>query len=410
MRILEINKFFYPRGGVEVVFFDTIRGLRERGHQVAEFSMHHPKNLPSPYEFYFASELPELLGSQSFATKIRMFKRFLHSPEIEHKITDLVEKARPDIAHIHGAYRHLSASTFTTLRRLKIPIVVTLHDFYPLSPSRNFIIGETLNEAAYKKLFSCTRARCVDNAFLPSLAGDLEAYYYRLRRIWQHVDRFICPSQFMADKMVEWGFPREKMVIIHNPFTPLPQTPKDLPLGDSVLYLGRLHPEKGIKFLLEAAARLLNTKFILVGSGPMEGWITDFITSHKLTNVELWGHVAHGSERYFEAIRRAKVMVTPSLFYENCSMTILETLSYRRLAVVTNRGGNPEMVADGHTGFLAKPEDAEDLTRVLDKTMALPDAEAAAITSRGHDLVARAYNSTQHLDAVENLFRELITS
>jgi glycosyltransferase involved in cell wall biosynthesis len=54
-------------------------------------------------------------------------------------------------------------------------------------------------------------------------------------------------------------------------------------------------------------------------------------------------------------------MVTPSLFYENCSISILSTLSYGRLAVATNRGGNPEIIKDGQTGFLCKSEDANDL-------------------------------------------------
>ena len=75
MRILEINKFFYRRGGAEVVFFDTINGLRTRGHEVSEFSMTHPKNLPSDYSAYFASELPELLGKQDMASSWKIFKR-----------------------------------------------------------------------------------------------------------------------------------------------------------------------------------------------------------------------------------------------------------------------------------------------------------------------------------------------
>ena len=49
MRVLQINKFFYRRGGVEVVLFDTIKGLRSRGHEVSEFAMMHAGNMPSEY-------------------------------------------------------------------------------------------------------------------------------------------------------------------------------------------------------------------------------------------------------------------------------------------------------------------------------------------------------------------------
>ena len=78
MRVLQINKFFYRRGGVEVVLFDTIKGLRERGHEVSEFAMLHAGNLPSQYAAYFASEVPELLEKQDLAAKWKIFKRLFH--------------------------------------------------------------------------------------------------------------------------------------------------------------------------------------------------------------------------------------------------------------------------------------------------------------------------------------------
>ena len=83
MHILQINKFFYRRGGVETVFFDTIDGLRARGHEVSEFSMMHPNNLPSEYDAYFASQMPELLGKQDLKTKFKILTRLFYSSEVK---------------------------------------------------------------------------------------------------------------------------------------------------------------------------------------------------------------------------------------------------------------------------------------------------------------------------------------
>jgi glycosyltransferase involved in cell wall biosynthesis len=406
MNILQINKFFYPRGGVEVVFFETIAGLRARGHQVAEFSTQHPKNLPSVYHKYFASELPELLGTQSPLKKLQTFLHLLHSSEVESKLTRLIKTEQPQVAHLHSVYHHLSASTFTTLRKLKIPTIVTLHDFFPLSPSRNFLVGETINEPAYKKPFACVRSGCINNTFSYSLAGDLEAYYYRFRHIWKNINLFICPSQFMADKMVEWGYPREKMRVILNPFQP-PASIPDLPLGNKVLFLGRIHYEKGIKQLLEAARLLPNIPFLLVGTGPDENWVKTFIKENNLKNVEHRGYAPHGSAEYFTAIREAKVMVTPSLFYENCSIAILETLYYERIAVATDRGGNPEMIQNGKTGFLAKPEDSQSLAQILQYAMETSTKEAKSITAAGKKLVIQNYSLERYLDQLEAVYREV---
>ena len=62
MRVLQVHKYFYHRAGAEAVFFDTINGLRKRGHEVAEFSVQNSKNSPSEYSSFFINIEPELTG------------------------------------------------------------------------------------------------------------------------------------------------------------------------------------------------------------------------------------------------------------------------------------------------------------------------------------------------------------
>lgn len=406
MHILQANKFFYARGGAETVFFETIEGLRARGHHIAEFAMQHPKNLPSAYQAYFASEIPELLGTQTLSEQWRIFRRLFSSSEIAQKLTRLVREEQIEIAHFHNMYHHLSATSFTTMFKLKIPVVLTLHDVFPLCPNHSLLRGETLDEAAFKgKTYNCVRYVCINNSLSASLAGTLEAYYYRYRRIWDKISLFICPSEFMADKMVAWGYPRDKMRIVLNPFrAPLSQA---MPLGNNIVFLGRLHFEKGIKILLRALSELRDIPCLIVGTGPEAAWVDDFIQKNNLNNVKTWGWVAHGSERYFEAIRQAKTIVTPSIFYENCSQTILETLYYKRLAVATNRGGNPEMISENETGFLAKPEDPLDLARALRQAMSLTIDDAKKITEAGYQRAITKYAPDRYVNELEAVYQEL---
>lgn len=410
MNILQANKFFYARGGAETVLFETIDGLRARDHHVAEFAMHHPKNLPSDYSSYFASEVPELLGQQSLAAQWKTFERLFYSSEINAKLTALVKNEKIQIAHFHNMYHHLSASSFTTMFKLGIPVVLTLHDVFPLCPNHSLLRGETIDDAAYKgKTYNCIRYKCINNKLFPSIAGTLEAYYYQWNHIWDRVSLFVCPSRFMAEKMVEWGYPREKMRVVLNPFR-APANVPDMPLGNKVLFLGRIHFEKGIKLLMEAAKQLPAISFMLVGTGPDEVWVDNFIAKNNLKNVERLGWIAHGSEKYFDAIQQAKVMVTPSLFYENCSMTILETLFYKRIPVAINRGGSPEMVIEGKTGFLAKPEDGLDLARAIKEAMATTNDEANHLTNAGRELALTAYSPKQYIDGLEHVYHEALAA
>jgi glycosyltransferase involved in cell wall biosynthesis len=278
--------------------------------------------------------------------------------------------------------------------------------FRPLKTPQGSVAIPCQDEFIYKgKTYNCIRYKCINNKLVPSIAGTLEAYYYQWKHIWDQIQLFICPSQFMADKMIEWGYPKEKMRVIYNPFK---TDEKMLPLGAKVLYLGRLHVEKGVKFLLEVAKQLPEITFTLAGNGPLESWIDNFIQKNNLKNVERLGWIEHGSEKYWQAIREAKVIVTPSLFYENCSISILTTLSYGRLAVATDRGGNPEMIKEGETGFLCKPEDADDLARVIKKAINASPEETKKITEQGRRLVEERYDLGGYVKKLEEAYQKLI--
>ena len=69
MKILQINKYFFKKGGAETVFFNTIQLLERHGHTVIPFSLKNKKNEPSLYESYFV-DYPELSES-SLPKKIK---------------------------------------------------------------------------------------------------------------------------------------------------------------------------------------------------------------------------------------------------------------------------------------------------------------------------------------------------
>ncbi len=404
MRILQANKFFYRRGGAEVVFFDTINGLRKRGHDVAEFSMESAQNVPSDYARYFAEPVAELLADKDWGSALKIFKRLFYSKDVEQKLKALILATEPEVAHLHNIYHHLSASTFLTLRKQKVPMVMTVHDVFPLCPNHSFLYQGQLREDLFKKkLYNCTRYRCIDGRFGPSLAGTLEAYYYRYRGVWEAISLFICPSQFMADKLVEYGFPGAKMRVLPNPF-PLVTNPPVL--GSSVVYLGRTYYEKGVRVFMEAVRELRDFPVIVAGSGPEDKWIEHYIRQYGLNQVERQQWVE--GEAWQQVMARARVVVLPSIVYENCSLTVLEALSYGRIVVGVKLGGTPELIINGKTGWLAEAANPSDLARVIKQAMSMAPAEAERMTQAGRELVKANHDLDIYLEKLEGIYREVI--
>jgi glycosyltransferase involved in cell wall biosynthesis len=141
------------------------------------------------------------------------------------------------------------------------------------------------------------------------------------------------------------------------------------------LFLGRLHPVKGLDLLIPAFGELARQfpEWILVLAGPDErGYLVkvkELIQSHQLTDrVLLTGMV--GGDLKAALLSQAEFLVLPS-YSEALSMVVAEALGYGKPLVITNTCCRPE-VADEGVGLVVPPE-KEPLTRALGEMMASDD-------------------------------------
>lgn len=108
MKILQINKYFYRKGGADTVFFNTIKLLEDHGHTVIPFSLQHDKNELSQYDHYFVN-YPELSAS-SLINRLIHIPSFFYNREAARKLEELIRIEKPDVAHIHLMFNSLSIS------------------------------------------------------------------------------------------------------------------------------------------------------------------------------------------------------------------------------------------------------------------------------------------------------------
>jgi glycosyltransferase involved in cell wall biosynthesis len=407
MKILFINKFFYRRGGAEVVFLNTAALLRRAGLTVIEFSTKHPENEDSPYADLFVDsvDLPTLRGLWPV---IRAAVRAIYSREAYRKLLELVRREKPDIAHVHNYYFHLTPSILYALRDAGVPIVHTLHDYHLACPNHGFYDyrRDAVCEDCPQRGFHRVLANgCMRVGRTRSLVAYLEAILYRAlgtyRRLVQH---YIAPSEFLRSKLSPRPVPPDKISV-------LPNTVEDVgglgpaPGDGAFFYAGRLSREKGLDLLLEVARRLPKTRWRLAGSGPLENELRRAIESDGLSNVTLLGHLK--GEALREEYRRATAVVLASRCYENCPLTVLEAMSAGRPTIGARIGGIAELVREGETGWLFEPGSADDLERVVRRILGTRDGVAAA-GETARRLFLKHYAPTAHLDGLARIYEKAI--
>ncbi len=368
MRILQVNKFHYPRGGADKYYLELGQALEDSAYDVAYFSMHHPKNIESKWSPYFVSRLS--FNEGGFIDKLKIPFRIIYSFEAKRKFKKLVLDFEPDIIHIHNIYHQLSPSILHVARKYKIPVLMHLHDYKLICPNYQlFAHGRIYEDFKPDNYFNCFKTRCFKNSRAKSFLASLEmTIHHKLWHIYKkNIARYIAPSQFMINKVVEYGYNKDKFELIYNPFSAKLEASNELlaeaRLDNYLLYFGRLSAEKGIDSLILAVAKSKH-KLKIAGEGEDRDKLESLAKENK-ADVEFLGFKSGAELR--DLIMEAKATVLPSIWYENMPLSMLEALNLACPVIAANIGGMPEMVVDGKNGFLFEPGNVESLVEAIER-------------------------------------------
>lgn len=408
MKILMINSFNYLRGGAERCFLDLSDLLRANGHEVIPFTMQHPNNLPSEYEDYFVSfmDFPTELARPGVGPKLSVLERVMYSREAKRKVEQLVADTQPDLVHIHGFIHEMSTSILPALKAADLPVIQTLHDYKIVCPNTTFVSHDAICEQCKgHRYYNMTRNRCKRGSLSASVLATAEMYFHEWFRLYEpNVDLFISPSEFLAHKVAEHGL-RTRVVTIPNfinPDTFSPRYDKD----DYFVYVGRLVKVKGVPTLFEAMRHLPPTARLKVaGSGEIEQELRDFAQRHELQNIEFLGHL--GTAELTDVVQRAAFTVVPSEWYENYSMTVIESFACGTPVVGAAIGGIPEQVRDGWNGLLFPSGDAAALAKKIEFMLTHPD-EARRMGENGRVQVDTVNSPQFHYDETLAVYTEVL--
>ncbi|MCI8965696.1 MAG: glycosyltransferase family 4 protein [Clostridia bacterium] len=403
MRVLLVNKFHYLKGGSEKYYFELGKLLKEHGHEVAYFSMKNEKNINTGDKEYFVEELDLNTGSKLKALDV------IYSKENKKKMKEALEDFKPDIVHINNFQRQLSASIIDAIKEKNIPIVFTAHDVQAICPAITMIDNnkEICEKCIGGKYSNCIRKKCNKGSTLKSIIGALEGYYYRNKKIYtKKIDKIITPTSFYKNKLIQDGIDEKRIVDIHN-FINTEDYQVELEDDEYALYLGRLSKEKGILNLIQAIKNIENGILYIAGDGPEKENIEKFIKDNKLEGrIKLLGFL--NKEQVTDTIRKSKFVVVPSIWYENCPYSILETLTIGKPVIGSNIAGIAELVKDNKTGLLFKYNSIEDLSKKMNVLFNDDNKLAMKLGRSAKENAIKEFNRENYYHKIIKIYESLI--
>ena len=157
---------------------------------------------------------------------------------------------------------------------------------------------------------------------------------------------------------------------------------EEIPKTDDFVFLGRLVPDKGAGFLIEAFHRLISERkaqgiqkglrLKIIGDGPERAAL-----KKKITELDLEGYVklrgALSGESLAVELNRHRYMIVPSLWKEPFGVVALEGMACGCIPIVADGGGLPEAIGDA--GLTFKGGDVDSLASEIQRLLNDPDLE-----------------------------------
>ncbi|HEX7069342.1 MAG TPA: glycosyltransferase family 4 protein [Rhodothermales bacterium] len=355
MKVLHLNEHLANKGGVETYMQGLLPMLRDRGIDVA-WVHDHPA---------------ETSVVRSIQVKGIGKPGFRYQGEVRARIRELLEREKPDLVHLHNFQNVGVAQACLDL----VPTVMTTHDYRSVCPANSFFYKRTQEICQKDRVglgcFSTTvRKRCL--TMRPQYASY---YYYRSNWMLLQAHRFasvVAPSTGAQDRLLRAGYPTERTTVIPYfcPLKPAPE-PRPLPERTTITFIGRIAPNKGQEFFVEALGKLpASVTGVMVGSfsNGAEETIRGLAVANGCADrlqLRKWADRA----TLLKIVDETTLLIFPSLWPETLGIVGLEAMSRGVPVVASDVGGVREWLDDRKNGVLVPAKSADKIRdAVLDLT------------------------------------------
>jgi glycosyltransferase involved in cell wall biosynthesis len=273
-----------------------------------------------------------------------------------------LEWYRPTVVHLHH-YVHLGIELIREIKNYsrQVPVVLTLHEYLAICHHNGQMVKTKSDEL-------CRRA---SPAACHGCFPEIGPHDFFLRELFLKgflslVDTFVSPSQFLVERYVSWGLPRDKFVVVENGLdSQEPAAPRPIEAGElrgRFAFFGQISRYKGLHVLLEAM-ELLPARFrsgveriTLDVHGTHLAWQAQEYQEriHSLfdrTRRSVRMHGRYQREDLPALMRGIDWVIVPSIWWENSPLVIQEALAHGRPVICSDIGGMAEKVHDRENGL-----------------------------------------------------------
>jgi glycosyltransferase involved in cell wall biosynthesis len=360
MKLLFISSLYHPNqvGGAEKVVRLIAESMVQHGHEPVVVTTQDSRGnriagVDGVKVYYIGLKnlyWPYTRGERSAIAKAVWHGIDSNNPLMARAVAQVLDAEKPDAVNTHNL-TGFSCAVWNSVKSRRLPLIHTLHDYSLMCPKTSM----------FKDGRNCQR-QCTTCALYKSAS----------KRLSQQVDHVMGVSRFTLERHLISGYFQAALQadVIHNGLPDRPSARPRPALAERPLqlgYVGQLTEQKGIRELVRQMADWQSGQCELLVAGKGTAAYEAQLRAEAPKNVRLLGFVDAD-----EVYRAIDLLVVPSLWEEPLATTVLEAYMHGIPVIVSRRGGLPEMVDEGRTGFVYEPLEAGGLRQAIDMVLRNP--------------------------------------
>lgn len=384
-------------------------GMLERGHDVSIVATNPKGDGPMPLngvEFGLEQRFSPMYLGDSPTRKTRWFD----APRI-------LSNALKVLAYHPGYVASLMNKGRKTVLRLMPPgNRAPNHGYYN-------VVHSHFGTSARRTLGLILAGKLSTGAFIPNFHGTDTRTYGRhsaaaYRTVFKHAATVIANSEFLRQRLIGLGCPKEKIAVIRNGIYASNWEFRERSLQDgeklSLLSIGRLVPVKGHIYAIKAVQELcseIEFEYTIVGSGPLLEELSTYCRENKLDRyVKLVGAEAH--ETVMARMAKAHILIHPSIKdakgnEEGGPVALREAAASGCLAIASNNGGMPESVEHGVTGMLVPSNEPEAITQAI-TDLVNQKSRWPEMSTSARKMAEEQFDNDKNYELVQQLYQKAL--
>ncbi|QPH41295.1 glycosyltransferase [Pedobacter endophyticus] len=382
MRVLIIHTYYKLPGGEDSVVENEAELLRSNGHIVDLLPFHNASK-----------------------TLLKVFFLFFN-PAAYQRVIGKIKSFTPDVIHIHNFHFAASPAILYAAKRLKVPVVMTMHNFRLLCPSGSLFFNGQLFTDSLKQNFpwSAVKKGVYQGSKAITFWLALSNYLHRKMGTWSIVNAMIFLGEHSRTVFKQSGVTSTRTALLIKPNFTMRKSLREPATGEYFLYVGRLTEEKGIKTLLKAFEGQ-HALLKIAGTGPLHHLVTE--TTARNSNIEYLGQLP--PPEVARLMRSAKALVFPSEWFETFGMVIIEAFSLGTPVVAANLGNVPSIVSDKVNGLLFEPSDAVSLRKAITTFDELNADEKLKLKNQALEAYEKSFSPEANLQQLVKIYSDTMS-